>query len=175
MAVIKQGRGMGEVVFVDSGTSDMDSLPDAVKQAFSSESGNLPKVALSNASGDKVYGTSSHKALLGGLDKALRDAKRAMKADTTPGAAPAKPAAAAAGKTPAASDIKVTDKGGSKEITGAPVEEWVSSKGTKLSARLTRVAGAKLTFVTDANKTITVNQTDLAPESFQRLQEIIAK
>ena len=170
---------MGEVVFIDSG--EMDKVPAAVREALNNESGSIPKVALSNSSGEKVYGTASHKALLGGVDKALKDAKRAMKADTSPAGAPPKPAAAdskesSSDSAPSTAEIKVTDKGGgTKEIAGAPLEDWVSSKGTKLNARLTKISGAKVTLVTDAKKTITVNQTDLSTESFQRLQEILSQ
>ena len=80
---------MGELVFVDSkATGDMDKVPDAVKQALSSQSGPIPKVALSDATGSKVYGTASHTELKGGLEKAMKDAKRALKADMAGGTAP---------------------------------------------------------------------------------------
>jgi hypothetical protein len=169
---------MGEVVFVDNG--ETDKVPAAVREALNKESGAIPKVALSNATGDKVYGTASHKALVGGLDKALRDAKRAMR-DDAKGAAPkpatadSKTAPASDSETPAApGDIKVTaDKNGEKNVTGAPLEQWKNSKGTAVIAKVTRVSKTKLTLLTDKGKTVTINQADLAAESYSRLQEIL--
>ena len=71
---------MGEVVFIDQGESD--KVPSAVREALSKVSGAIPHVALSDSTGTKVYGTSSHAALLKeGLNGALRDAKRAMHDD----------------------------------------------------------------------------------------------
>lgn len=173
---------MGELVFVDSkATGDMDKVPDAVKQALSSQSGPIPKVALSDATGSKVYGTASHTELKGGLEKAMKDAKRALKADMAGGTAP-KPAAAsktepAADKessTPAtASDPVVTEKNGVKDVANAPLEQWTNSKGTSITAKLTKVAGTKVTLVSDKGKAITLGQADLAPESYTRLQEIL--
>ena len=173
---------MGELVFVDSNTSgDMDKVPDAVKQALSSQSGPIPKVALSDATGSKVYGTASHTELKTGLDKALKDAKRAFKADQAGGTAPKTAAATkteTAGKessTPAGpSDPVVTDKNGTKEVANAPLEQWTNSKGTSVTAKLTKVAGTKVTLVTDKGKAITLGQADLAPDSYTRLQEILS-
>jgi len=172
---------MGEVVFVDSQTTgDMDKVPEQVRSALGRESGSLPIVALSNADGSKVYGTASHDALLGGLDKALRDAKRAMRDDqkgnpsTT---AATKPKASSDAAEESASvkpaDIKITEKNGAKDITGAPLEQWTSSKGSSVVARVTKVAGAKVTLLTDKGKSVTLGQADLAPASFERLQEIL--
>jgi hypothetical protein len=166
---------MGEVVFIDQG--EMDKAPTAVREAFSKESGPIPQVALSNPEGTKVYGTSNHTALKGGLDKAMRDAKRAMRDDLSSN--PSKPATTAAAKTASASesasskDIKVTEKNGVKDVAGAPIEDWKSSKGTVITARLSSVSKYKITLVTDKGKTVTVNQSDLAADSFTRLQEII--
>jgi len=183
MVVLKTGRSMGEVVFIDQG--EMDKAPTAVKEAFSGDSGPIPKVALSNADGSKVYGTANHSTLKNGLAGAMKDAKKAMKADVTtgsglkPAATPAKsPSAgdtAPTGDSAPAADIKITEKNGVKDITGAPLEQWTSSKGTQITARLTRTSGAKITLVTDQGKTITLNQSDLAPDSFKRFQEIIAQ
>ncbi len=181
MMVLKTGRSMGELVFVDStATGDMDKVPAAVKQALSSQSGPIPKVALSDAAGSKVYGTASHTELKGGLDKALKEAKRAQRADLAGTPAPsavAKPAASA-GKEPSdspagSSNPVVTEKNGSKEVANAPLEQWTNSKGTGITAKLTKVAGTKVTLVTDKGKAITLGQSELAPESFARLQEIL--
>jgi hypothetical protein len=186
MVVLKTGRSMGELVFIDSDTTgDMDKVPDAVKQALSSQSGPIPKVALSDATGAKVYGTASHTELKGGLAAALKDAKRAMREDQNPkgGIAPKTAAPAAksgSSETPAETtpasvgDPVVTEKNGSKEVTGAPLEQWTSSKGTSITARLTKVAGTKVTLVTDKGKPITLGQAELAPASYQRLQEILS-
>src|SRR5688572_26914533 len=180
MVVLKTGRTMGEVVFVDQG--EMDKAPKAVKEALSGDSGPIPKVALSNADGTKVYGTANHTALKNGLAGAMKDAKRAMKADVTTGSSglkpaetPAKSPSASAGDSAPTDDIKITEKNGVKDITGAPLEQWTSSKGTQVTARLTRTSGAKITLVTDQGKTITLNQSDLAADSFKRLQEIVAR
>ena len=178
MTVMKTGRSMGEVVFIDQG--EMEKAPEAVREAFAKESGPIPQVALSDANGTKVYGTANHKALVGGLDKALKDAKRAMRADTA--GAPAKPAPAPAGgdkpasgeaAAPTPGDIKITDKDGGKAVSGAPLESWKNTKGTAMVARVTHVTKTKVTLVTDKGRTVTVNQVDLAPESFERLQEIL--
>jgi hypothetical protein len=171
---MKTGRSMGEVVFIDKG--EMDQVPTAVREAFSKESGPIPQVALSDANGTKVYGTSNHKALVGGLDKALRDAKRALRDDLK--GAPDKPATADAKSPPSSEppppgDIKVTEKNGEKDVTGAPLEQWKSSKGSTVVARVTRVSKFKVTLQTDKGKTVTLNQADLAAESYSRLQEII--
>ena len=185
MVVLKTGRSMGEVVFIDKG--EMDKAPTAVKEALSGDSGPIPKVALSNADGSKVYGTANHTALKNGLAPALKEAKRAMKADVLPGSSGLKPAEPPATKSPSAGDsapasdsapaaeIKITEKNGVKDIAGAPLEQWTSSKGTQITARLTRSSGAKITLVTDQGKAITLNQSDLAPDSFKRFQEIIAQ
>ena len=170
---------MGEVVFIDSqATGDMDKVPAAVKEALSKQSGALPQVALSDAAGTKVYGTAAHEQLKGGLDKALRDAKKAMKSDQsgTPVAKPAataRPAASTGNNPEPAGDPKVTEKNGTKEVANAPLEQWTSSKGTSVTARLTKVVGVKVTLVTDAGKTVTLGQADLAPASYERLQEIL--
>ena len=171
---------MGEVVFIDSQTStEMDSVPAAVKEALSKQSGSLPKVALSNALGDKVYGTAAHDTLKGGLDKALKEARRALREDkngTAPAAAPAaktEPKAESSDAAPAASEIKVTDNKGVKDITGAPLEQWTNTKGTSLTAKVTKVAGTKITLLTDKGKAITIAQADLTKESYDRLQEIL--
>ena len=89
--------------------------------------------------------------------------------------AAAKPASAGDSATaPVPGDIKITEKSGVKDITGAPLEAWTNSKGTSITARLTRAAGVKVTLVTDQGKTITLNQSDLAADSFTRLQEILS-
>lgn len=169
---------MGEVVFIDKG--EMDKVPTAVREAFSRESGAIPQVALSDAGGTKVYGTANHEKLVGGLDKAMRTAKRALRDDVS--GTPAKPATA---DSKSASDsesesgsesksaIKVTEKNGVKQITGAPFEQWVSSKGVVIMARLTSVSKTKVTLANDKGKTFAVNQADLAEDSVKRLQEII--
>jgi len=178
MVVIKQGRSMGEVVFIDQG--EMDKAPAAVREAFGKESGPIPHVALSDASATKVYGTSNHSALKGGLDSALKLAKRAMREDMKNGTAPkatetaAKPASAGDSAAAPLADIKITEKSGVKDVTGAPLEAWTNSKGTSITARLTRTSGVKVTLVTDQGKTVTLNQADLAPDSFTRLQEILS-
>jgi hypothetical protein len=179
MAVIKAGRSMGEVVFIDSQTStEMDQVPAAVKEALSNQSGPIPKVALSNAAGDKVYGTAAHDTLKGGLDKALKDARRAMREDKNPSTVPA--AAKTESKTePSASapagpaELKITEKNGVKDIAGAPFEQWTNTKGTAITARVTKVTGTKVTLLTDKGKAITIAQADLAKESYDRLQEIL--
>jgi hypothetical protein len=176
---------MGELVFIDTETTgDMEKVPEAVKQALNSQSGPIPKVALSDATGSKVYGTASHTELKGGLDKALKLAKRAQREDAKNGTA-AKPSTAP-GKSESAetteskdkdasvSEPVVTEKNGVKEVAGAPLEQWTSSKGASITARVTKVAGAKVTLLTDKGKSITVGQADLAPESYQRLQEILS-
>jgi len=173
---------MGEVVFIDKG--EMDKAPSAVREAFSKESGSIPHVALSNASGTKVYGTSNHKALVGGLSMAMRDAKRAMKADVS-GATDSKPAEtstkspsagdSASDTAPPPGDIKITESKGVKDISGAPLEEWVNSRGTKVIARLTRTTATKVTLQTDKGKTIILNQSELAPDSYKRVQEITSQ
>jgi len=179
MAVIKAGRSMGEVVFIDSQTStEMDQVPSAVKEALNSQSGALPKVALSNAAGDKVYGTAAHDTLKGGLDKALKDARRAMREDKGGSTAPAesKTEAKAESSDSAAAgpaEIKVTDNKGVKDVTGAPFEQWTNTKGTAITAKVTKVTGTKVTLLTDKGKAITIAQADLAKESYDRLQEIL--
>jgi len=179
---MKQGRSMGEIVFIDSGTSsELDSVPAAVKEAIIKQGGPLPRVALSNASGDKVYGTACHTELKGGLDKALKEARRAMREDksgssSTAAAKPAdtKPASGAESADPSSpGELKVTDNKGGKEVTGAPLESWTSTKGTSITAKVTKVTGTKVTLVTDKGKTITIAQADLAKESCDRLKEII--
>lgn len=183
MVVLKTGRSMGEMVFIDSDTTgDMDKVPDAVKQALSSQSGPIPKVALSDATGTKVYGTASHTELKKGLANALKLAKRAQREDAK-GETASKSAAAASAKTESSgtsesktessSDPVITEKNGTKEVAGAPFEQWTSSKGTSITARLSKVAGTKVTFLTDKGKAITLAQADLAPASYQRLQEIL--
>ena len=178
--VLKTGRSLGEIVFVDTqATGEMDNVPTAVKDALSRQGGPIPKVALSNASGDKVYGTASHTELKGGLDKAMKDAKRAMREDKNGTPPAAKPATVAksddksSAAEPASTEMKVTDKNGVKEITGAPLEQWTNAKGTALTAKVTRVTGTKVTLLTDKGKSITIAQVELAKESFDRLQEII--
>ena len=170
---------MGEVVFIDQG--EMDKAPTAVREAFAKESGPIPHVALSDSSATKVYGTSNHTALKGGLDSALKLAKRALRDDLKNGTAPKADTAAAktasagdSATAPAPGDIKITEKSGVKDITGAPLEAWKNSKGSSVTARLTRTSGVKVTLVTDQGKTITLNQSDLAPDSFTRLQEILS-
>lgn len=168
---------MAEVVFIDQG--EMDKVPTAVREAFAKESGPIPHVALSDSSGTKVYGTSNHTVLKNGLDKALRTARRAMRDDMKNGTSPktadtaAKPSSSGSSATDSTGDTKVTVKNGVKEITGAPMEEWTSSKGTLITARITRFSGFKITLVTNQAKTLTLNQTDLSEDSLKRLQEII--
>jgi hypothetical protein len=178
---MKTGRSMGEVVFIDKG--EMDKVPGAVREAFSKQSGPIPQVALSTADGAKVYGTSNHTALVNGLDKALRDAKRAMRDDLKN----AKPEAAAAGDSKPSSSsepesesgsesksaIKVTEKNGVKLVAGAPFEQWVSTRGVVIMARLTSVSKTQVTLANDKGKTYTVKQADMSEDSVKRLQEIL--
>lgn len=177
MVVLKTGRSMGEIVFIDQG--EMEKAPAAVREAFSKESGPIPQVALSDASATKVYGTANHSTLKKGLASAMKTAKRALGEDLRNGTAPkaetAKPATAGdSASAPAPGDIKITEKSGVKDISGAPLEAWTNSKGTSITARLTRTSGVKVTLVTDQGKTITLNQSDLAADSFTRLQEILS-
>ena len=161
----------------------MDKAPEAVREAFAKESGSIPHAALSDANGTKVYGTANHKALIAGVDKALKDAKRAFRADQSGAPAPAtKPAPADSKDAPAKdaapagpAEVKVTEKNGEKTVAGAPLEEWKNAKGTAIVARLTRVTKTKATLVTDKGKTITINQSELAPESLTRMQEILSE
>jgi hypothetical protein len=179
---------MGELVFIDStATGDMDKVPEAVKTALNGQEGPIPKVALSDATGAKVYGTASHTELKGGLATAMKAAKRALLADQKAGTAPKAEAATAksdsssteseSGASSSSSSSPgnpvVTEKNGAKEITGAPLEQWTSSKGSSVTARLTKVTGTKVTFVTDKGRTITLGQAELAPASYQRVQEIL--
>jgi hypothetical protein len=173
---------MGEVVFVDQG--ELDKIPSAVRDALSKESGAIPHVALSDGAGTKVYGTSSHATLLKeGLSGALRQAKRAMRDDQRTAGTPAPEVKSASDPEPAPSStasgsappdgIRVVEKSGAKEVTGAPLEKWTSSKGTQITARLTRVSGNLFTLVNDKGKTITVTERDLNAVSAERVHEIL--
>ena len=102
---------------------------------------------------------------------------REDKSGTTPAAAPAaktEPKADSSDAAPAASEIKVTDNKGVKDITGAPLEQWTNTKGTSLTAKVTKVTGTKVTMLTDKGKAITIAQADLTKESYDRLQEILS-
>ncbi len=178
MAVIKAGRSMGEVVFIDSQAStEMDQVPAAVREALNSQSGSIPRVALSNAAGDKVYGTAAHDTLKGGLSNALKDARRAMREDKNPSAAPAtaktEPRPDSSGSSGPA-EIKVTGNKDARDVAGAPFEQWTNTKGTSITAKVTKVTSTKVTLLTDKGKAITIAQAELAKESYDRLQEILS-
>jgi hypothetical protein len=183
LTVLKDGRSLGEVVFVDQGESGQ--VPLAVRDALTKSSGSLPRVALSDSSGIKVYGTSDHAALLKeGLDGAMRNAKRAMRDDQKNGPAPKSAAGTesdvasspvVSSTTPPApsGSIKVVDKNGAKEILGAPLEKWTSYKGSTITARVIKVSAYQITMVSDAGKTLTLDKTYLSTDSTARLERIL--
>jgi hypothetical protein len=82
------------------------------------------------------------------------------------------PSATAGGSAPP-DGIRVVEKSGAKEVTGAPLEKWTSSKGTQITARLTRVSGNLFTLVNDKGKTITVTERDLNAVSLDRVHKIL--
>jgi hypothetical protein len=182
LTVLKDGSSMGEVVFVDQGESG--GVPAAVREALNKSSGSIPRVALSDGTATKVYGTSDHAVLVkAGLTGALRDAKRAMRDDQKNGPGPKTAAgtgadadsssAAPAGGAPPSPGIKVTEKNGVKIVAGAPIEKWTSFKGTSIMARVTQVSGYQVTMVSDKGKTLTLDKTYLTTDGVARLEKIL--
>jgi hypothetical protein len=178
VAVLKEGRSIGEVVFIDSGNSEMSNAPKAVQEAMSGK-GSLPVVALSNATGDKVYGAFGYDELKTfQFARLFKDAKKAMKEDA---AAAAAPATASSGAKPAdkpadkPSGGSSSEDAGAKSIATAPVEEWVSVSGSKIKARLTKVWGDQVTLTTEAGKTLQLTKYQLSKESQDKLAAYASK
>lgn len=153
--------------------NEMGQLPAKVQEA--NPGGAYPYVIFADPAMDKIYGTYNHTALKGqNYRDIFRDAKKAASADirnkTFNTALGAK-----AGKE--VNDKKVGDVGEEAEkvikVEDAEVQNWTSSAGTTIRAKLVSVENrTTFVFLTADGKTIKVTADKLSPASAKAAREL---
>jgi hypothetical protein len=172
LALLKNDGGVGEIIFIDSTSSqEKGNLPAEVSKALNAV-GALPGAVISDAEGAKVYGTYGHKELVSkDFSRIFRDAKKALKVDIVSGASKA-------GEAKSDQPTKVapaTSKIAGTEISDASMEEWTSPDGRKMQAKLVRVTKDKLTFVNSAGKSFNLTRTQLDQTSLDKVDAHAAR
>jgi hypothetical protein len=167
VAVLKEVRSIGEVVFVDRGESD--KVPESVRSQLS---GSIPVVVIVDPKAEKVYGRYDHAILkTRDFNSIFRQAKKELREDLkNAGATTAGPASAADSETPASG---TTGKAaGPTRYADLPFETWESLQGTTIEAKVEDIRGDEVTLRTRDGRRITLKQIQLSSPSLKRLREI---
>lgn len=173
MAVLKEVRSIGEVVFIDSGEND--KVPESVRSQLT---GAIPIVVIADPKAEKVYGRFDHSTLkTKDFNSIFRKAKKDLREDLKSGVAAVEPKTGASGSTPATagtsapSPLKPQGSSGRSKFANLPYEKWESLKGATIEAKIEDVRGEEVTFKTKDGRTIKINQLQLSGDSLRRVKK----
>jgi len=170
LAVLKEARSIGEVVFIDSGENG--KVPEAIRDQLN---GVIPIVVIADPKGEKVYGRFDHSTLkTKDFNSIFRQAKKELREDLKNGVVESAAKPGGAGTTPAAgggggSALKPLS---TSKFADLPYEKWESLKGSSIEAKLEAVNGDDLTLKTKDGRTIKLKQYQLSGDSLRRLKQI---
>ena len=171
MAVLKEVRSIGEVVFIDSG--ETGKAPESVRSQLT---GSIPVVIIADPKGEKVYGRFDHSTLkTKDFSSIFRKARKDLRDDLKNGVAATEPESGgsvtpSAGGSSPPSGLKPQAQGGSK-FANLPYEKWESLKGATIEAKIEDVRGEEVTFKTKDGRTIRINQLQLSGDSLRRVKK----
>lgn len=170
MAVLKEVRSIGEVVFIDNGEND--KVPESVRSQLT---GAIPVVVIADPKAEKVYGRFDHSTLkTKDFNSIFRKAKKDLREDLKSGVAAVEPKTGASGGTPATagkSPPSTLKPQGSSKFANLPYEKWESLKGATIEAKIEDVRGEEVTFKTKDGRTIKINQLQLSGDSLRRVRK----
>lgn len=148
MVVAKELIGWAETVAVDP--SEILALPSSLRNAVRGKPGATPKVVLLNPQGTQVYGVYNHEEMKSRKWKELfGDAQKAMAKDQ------------AAGTFVKADKIV--------NIEGATLDDWESSAGTAIKAKLTSIEDDSVfVFELAGGRVIRTNAEQLSADSVKK-------
>lgn len=166
--------------------SEMDKLPLEIAKAQKTLAGSAyPYVILADPALTKVYGTYNHTKLKGqNYREIFRDAKRAasddMKADKfnteLEAASKEEPEETSSESTETSPPTKTTPAQAESEIikiANPKMKSWVSSRGSKIEAKLMGVENKKtFIFLTSAGKTLRVTGDKLSLDSLKAAKKL---
>jgi hypothetical protein len=167
VAVLKEVRSLGEVVFVDSGESGQ--VPDAIRSQLA---GTIPVVVITDPKGEKIYGRFDHSQLKSkDFGSIFRKAKKELREDLKKGPA-VDPKSAADATNPAGGGSSTTAAKGTPDFAKLPYESWESLHGTKVEAKLEGLQGDDLTLRAKDGRVIKLKRYQLSNDSLKRLGQI---
>ena len=171
MAVLKEARSIGEVVFIDSGENG--KVPEAIRSQLN---GVIPVVVIADPKAEKVYGRYDHTTLkskdFGSIfRKARKDLRDDLKNVAIASAGTTDPTGTATpgGTTPPKPGSKPS---GNSKFANLPYEKWESLKGATIEAKVEDIRGEEVTFRTKDGKVIKINQYQLSGESLGRVKKL---
>jgi len=170
LAVLKEVRSIGEVIFIDSGEND--KVPESIRSQLN---GIVPIVVIADAKGEKVYGRFDYSTLkTKDFSSIFRQAKKDLREDLKNGVvtADAKSGEGASTTADGGSEKSSLKPRGASKWANLPYEKWESLKGTSLEAKLEAVHGEEITLKTKDGRLIKINQFQLSGESLRRLKQI---
>ena len=171
MTACKDNRSTGKIVIVDTTKGDLQQLPKNIQDSFGAKGNFWPKMVITDPAMSKIYGAYSYTELKPQeYRKLFRDAVRDFKKDAKAGTLT--PAGGNPAEDDASSDEKDTD---AKEPLTAfeptDYEEWQSSKGTTIEARLIAIdEEGRFVFENRQGRKIPVKPTQLDEPSRRRAQ-----
>ena len=170
MAVLKEARSIGEVVFIDSGENG--KVPESVRSQLT---GVIPVVVIADPKAEKVYGRFDHTTLKSkDFSSIFRKAKKDLREDLKNGVASTDPKTGETGGTPSSGGSSPPStfkpQGGSK-FANLPYEKWESLKGATIEAKIEDVRGEEVTFKTKDGRIIKINQLQLSADSLRRVKK----
>ena len=138
-------------------TSETVALPAVVKDAYRKGGASIPIVIFTDPSMETIYGSFNHPAMESQkYDTIFKDAKGSIQKAIKDGSFKL-----------GAGAPKIV------EIKDSKVEDWTSSKGTLIKAKLTGIEDDKIfIFETAAGKTIRATATQLSKESVAKAQKM---
>lgn len=170
MAVLKEVRSIGEVIFIDSGENG--KVPESVRSQLT---GSIPIVIIADSKGEKVYGRFDHSTLkTKDFSSIFRKAKKDLRNDLKNGVvtADAKPGTGGSPSTGTGGEKSSLVPQGASKLATLPYEKWESLKGTTIEAKLEAVHGDEITLKTKDGRLIKINQHQLSGDSLRRLKQI---
>lgn len=173
MAVLKEARSIGEVVFIDSGENG--KVPEAIRSQLN---GVIPVVVIADPKAEKVYGRYDHSTLKSkDFSSIFRKAKKDLRDDlknvaiASAGATDPTGTATSGGSTPPNPGSQPAASGNSK-FANLPYEKWESLKGASIEAKVEDIRGEEITFKTKGGKLIKINQYQLSGDSLSRVKKL---
>jgi hypothetical protein len=164
----KDGRSVGEVVLIDSKSDQLSKAPQAVQEKFRSLSGPIPHAVITDASAQTAFGGYTHKELASrDFNSIFREAKRALR--DSAGKSPPPVASSGNEALPSAAS------NGPKSISNAPIESWMSSKGTRIEARITKIDPATVTLIDKSGRVYPVKRDQLSADSRKLAEKYAAQ
>jgi hypothetical protein len=169
LAVLKEVRSIGEVVFIDSGESG--KAPESVRNQLH---GSIPIVVIADPKGEKVYGRFDHSTLkTKDFSSIFRKARKDLREDLKNGVAATEPKSGESSSPPTGGSSPPTGlkPAGAGKFAKLPYEKWESLKGATIEAKIEDVRGEEVTFKTKDGRTIKINQLQLSGDSLRRVKK----